>query len=615
MKHQHIHAHPIARNPLMKRADMQQAVQQICEPLQPYFSDSASHIVIGQTTAHYGWKTAGMETFSRPLWGIAPLLAGGGSLSFVDQFVKGIENGTNPQHRGFWGDVADYDQRIVEMAALGLSLGLDRDVFWSRLSEAGQQHLYQWLSQVNQRKTADNNWHLFRVLVNSGFCRLGLPFDETVNDWSLDQLERFYLGDGWYADGETEQRDYYISFAIHYYCLIYAVMMKEQDPERSQLYKERAALFAEDFIYWFASDGSAFPFGRSMTYRFAQTAFWSALAYAEVDVFSYGVMKGIIMRHLRWWMAQPIFDHQGLLTIGYGYPQLIMSENYNAPGSPYWALKAFLVLALDETHPFWQADEAPLPELYRQCVQKQPGMIVNRDSEGKHVYALTSGQYAQGEFEHTPEKYSKFAYSNVFGFNVSKDAYGLVHGAFDSTLALSEQDGYYRMRRTCKTAEVAVDNIYALWRPWRDVEVETWLIPVGLWHVRLHHIKNQRVLDTAEGGFSVAKGEPSDEALSASTVAIQTPYGISGIVSLLGQQTADLVTASPNTNVLFSECPQIPTLTSSLAVGDHWLASAILAHTDAALFADDWQQVPYFISRPKGYDLYAGSQHFFIATS
>ena len=47
-----------------------------------------------------------------------------------------------------------------------------------------------------------------------------------------------------------------------------------------------------------------------------------------------------------------------MLTIGYGYPQQYMAEQYNAPGSPYWGLKVFLLLALPDDHPFWTA-EAP----------------------------------------------------------------------------------------------------------------------------------------------------------------------------------------------------------------------------------------------------------------
>jgi hypothetical protein len=61
-------------------------------------------------------------------------------------------------------------------------------------------------------------------------------------------------------------------------------------------------------------------------------------------------MKGIILRHLRYWMNRPILDKAGILSVGYGYPNLIMAETYNSPGSPYWGLKAYLILALDEGH-------------------------------------------------------------------------------------------------------------------------------------------------------------------------------------------------------------------------------------------------------------------------
>ena len=85
------------------------------------------------------------------------------------------------------------------------------------------------------------------------------------------------------------------------------------------------------------------------------------------------VMKGIIVRNLAWWLARPIFDRDGVLTIGYGYPQMYMAEQYNAPGSPYWGLKVFLLLALPDDHPFWACEAAPLPEeLTRPDVIPQP---------------------------------------------------------------------------------------------------------------------------------------------------------------------------------------------------------------------------------------------------
>ena len=56
-----------------------------------------------------------------------------------------------------------------------------------------------------------------------------------------------------------------------------------------------------------------------------------AFAGAEVPM---GQLKALVLGNLRYWGSQPIFDRGGILTIGYQYPNLIMSERYNAPGSP-----------------------------------------------------------------------------------------------------------------------------------------------------------------------------------------------------------------------------------------------------------------------------------------
>ena len=89
-------------------------------------------------------------------------------------------------------------------------------------------------------------------------------------------------------------------------------------------------------------------------------------------------------------MKQPIFDNGGILTVGYTYPNLLMSETYNAPGSPYWALKAFVFLALPDDHPFWQADEAPFPSLEPvHCIRECDMLICHRSHE---AVALTAGQ-------------------------------------------------------------------------------------------------------------------------------------------------------------------------------------------------------------------------------
>ena len=86
-------------------------------------------------------------------------------------------------------------------------------------------------------------------------------------------------------------------------------------------------------------------------------SFWGALAYAGVELpapLTWGMVKGMVLRHLRWWQKQPdMWSSSGTLTIGYTYPNMYVSnwpippsgyrmsliefqlaENYNSPGSP-----------------------------------------------------------------------------------------------------------------------------------------------------------------------------------------------------------------------------------------------------------------------------------------
>lgn len=133
--------------------------------------------------------------------------------------------------------------------------------------------------------------------------------------------------------------DYYSSsFAIHFLQLLYAKLAGEEEPERAAEFKKRAQINALDLAHYFDETGRAVPFGRSVGYRFAMCSFWGALAYAGVELpkpLTWGMVKGIVLRHLRWWQTQHnIWNSSGTLTLGYSYPNMYMTENYNSPGSP-----------------------------------------------------------------------------------------------------------------------------------------------------------------------------------------------------------------------------------------------------------------------------------------
>jgi hypothetical protein len=574
---------------LSSRQEVVDALLTMLSALDKQFPAGSSGFSLGDTEAHYGAKIAEMEGLSRAMWGVFPLLSGGEATPLADKYIAALKQGTDPESHGYWGKTGPYDQRLVEMAAWGLGLALLQGECLSGFSPRERDNLHRWLNQITDAQMPDSNWNYFAILVQLGFKRAGLPWDQQAIDHRFTLMDAYYLGDGWYSDGPGRPKDYYISMAFHFYGLIYATLNGEDDPERAAVLRERAVLFADDFIYMSAAGGESIPFGRSLTYRFAMVAFWSAVAWSELPVLTPGVVKGIILRHLRWWLSQPIFDRDGILTLGFAYPNLAMCEDYNSPGSPYWALKVFLILALPQSHAFWQADEAPLPELAPKRVIPHAEQILVHTADSRHVYMLTSGQLELNNYVNTEAKYTKFAYSSRFGFTIERGRYGIKHAACDSMLLLSEGDNYFRGRRECDEVAVHDDHIFSRWSPWRDVQVTTWLIPCGEWHLRVHRIHSTRELQSVEGGFAVMKADPHLLTQGAHNgCRLEAENGVSTIVDLspLLKREADCVVTPPNSSVMFAACAAIPMLQKTLPAGEHWLACAVQASISHPDFND-----------------------------
>lgn len=585
------------------RDEMLAYATELAGALPPYASAGGARIRLGVNIAHHDDTAADLEGYARPLWGLAPLAAGGGDFAHWDTWVRGLAAGTDPGHPEYWGAPEGIDQRTVESAALGFALALAPDRLWDPLSGAQKDRAGAWLSRFLDARTPDNNWNFFPVMVSLGLDRVGYAHDRDARHARLDRLESYALADGWYCDGPTEQRDYYIPWAMHFYGLIYAALAGEQDRARTARFRQRAGEFALGFRHWFAADGSAVPYGRSLTYRFAQGSFWGALAYADLDVLPAGEVKGLLMRHLRWWRDRSAATSPGgLLSIGYGYPQPAVAEQYNGPASPYWAMKAFLPLALPAAHPLWTAQEQPLPaDLPDTLVQPPAGAVLLRS--GGDVTLLSGRQHnpwARGG----SAKYAKFAYSTRFGFSLPAGELGLVHGAYDSVLAVSDDAGdepvHFRVREACEDpaageAEGAGDDgtVRSTWRPWPDVEITTWLTAAAPWHLRTHRIRTGRALHTAEGGFAVDRdgGTTAREEAAGRAMATGAAGDLSALVDLDPHSPREgrVIEVLPGTNVL-ARRTALPTLLTRLDPGEHWLRCAVLGAGPEGATA--WQDTP-----------------------
>ena len=492
---------------LNTRKDFEALMHKILQPLLPLYSPGGALLQLGDTGVTYPRRTIGMEGFSRPLWALAPYWLGGGQPGpFAEVYRRGLAAGTDPDGPEYWGSPGDYDQLFVEMAAIACAILEVPAVVWEPLAENEKQDLARWLNTINTHELPHCNWLFFRVLVDLALDSVGMPCDLPQMERDLDEIDSWYVGDGWYTDGTPSikpQRDYYIPWALQYYGVLYSVFAAKRAPARAERFRRRALEFGRQFAFWFDENGAALPYGRSLGYRFGQCAFYSACVFAGLEPLPLPVMKGIIVRNLQWWMEKPIFDRDGVLTIGYTYPQLYMSERYNAPGSPYWGMKSFVVLALPADHPFWSAEAAPLPRMPELYAMQSADLLFQRLPDGQ-VNAYAPAEVEQNEHGQFAEKYAKFVYNTRFGFSASRSYVQLEQAAPDSMLAFVI-DGYTFVRRHSERFQLLGDRLLSQWSPFAGITVTTELIPQGRGHIRRHTVQSNVACTAYDCGFAVPK--------------------------------------------------------------------------------------------------------------
>lgn len=361
-----------------------------------------------------------------------------------------------------------------------------------------------------------------------------------------------------------------------------------------------------------------------MTYRFAMSAFWGAIAFADVELpapLTWGVVKGLQLRNIRYWARQPgAYYPDGTLTIGFNYPNHNMTENYNSPGSPYWCCKSFIALALSPTHPFWMASEEPYPAALLQSTKilQHPLHIVT--NLGGHTFLLSSGQQCSYPVKQSAAKYGKLAYSSAFGYSVPVGNGTLEELGGDNTLALTDDNGEtWKCRRETREARFEDGKwLRSMWYPWNDVEVETWLIAptmeAPLYHLRVHRIKSGRRLSVAEGAFAIYGQGIDGRALEPSEGDTFGTYskngearavsraGVSGIVNMgPGKARRGIaLRTDANSNLIVARAI-LPTLVSDYddSEKDIWLVAAVFGLPSVADgegpakgWKDEWNKRP-----------------------
>ena len=166
----------------------------------------------------------------------------------------------------------------------------------------------------------------------------------------------------------------------------------------------RLRRYLEDVPFLVGADldgqGGAAPLiqGRSLIYRWCTCAPLWAGAFMGVSPVSPGLTRRICSGTVRHFLDRGAAA-DGILTMGWFGEFRPMAQFYSGVGSPYWASKGMLGLALPVDHPVWTADEEPLP-VEREDTHRlipTPGWMVSGTSADGVVRVFNLGTDGENE--------------------------------------------------------------------------------------------------------------------------------------------------------------------------------------------------------------------------
>lgn len=392
-----------------------------------------------------------MEGFTR----LAPLMAawlyGGRSAAVtlctgerVDvaaHLRAGILAGTNPASPEYWGQIGHHDSRMVESADVALAVWLSREQIWDAMSAEERGHVAAWLAGADGKRTVDNNWHLFVVLVDTVLHSLGCPFDPAERSHRYARARSFYRGDGWFSDGPEDKFDYYNVWGFHYAL----DWIRRIDPRWDPTFLDTVRRdLAANFKYFFGPNG--FPImGRSVCYRLATPAALVSASLFDPQLVTPGEARRAMDLAWRYFIRNGAVA-RGNVTQGYFEHDPRILDSYSGPASCLWSLRSLIVaFSLPDGSDFWRGPASPLPVEKGDFVLEMPaiGWRVIGDSAKADVRIELEANAARPEPRLEPvsakdrvlnlllgrgrrpsnlsAKYGRHVYSSVHPFCVDED--------------------------------------------------------------------------------------------------------------------------------------------------------------------------------------------------
>ncbi|WP_410573904.1 DUF2264 domain-containing protein [Amycolatopsis sp. cmx-4-61] len=333
-----------------------------------YRSPTGARIDLPGPASRNGRASDGLEGFARTFLIAGFRVAGEGGADpggFLEHYARGLAAGTDPASPEAWPRPDELGQSKVEAASIALVLQLTRPWLWDRLADAVRYRVVAWLATVIGQPYPPINWVWFRIVVESFLREAGGPWSAADVEEDLAVHASLRRPGGWLSDGDERAYDHYTGWALHLYPLLWTHLFDVTGTLCPGSVRLRWAAdlrrYLDDAVRLVGSDGSPLLQGRSLVYRFAAAApFWVG-AVTGTSALSPGLTRRVAGGMVRHFADRGCGSGDGLLSLGWHHPWPAMRQAYSGPGSPYWAAKGLLGLALPADHPVWTDVEEPLP--------------------------------------------------------------------------------------------------------------------------------------------------------------------------------------------------------------------------------------------------------------
>jgi hypothetical protein len=315
-----------------------------------------------------------MECFGRLMDGIAPWLSlpdddteeGKQRKQLREWALKSYAHAVNPDSPDYllWRNEG---QPLVDAAYIASSFLRAPQQLWYPLDSLTKQRYISEFQQLRRIDPPYTNWLLFSATIETFLLSAGAPYDMYRIHSAIRKVEEWYVGDGWYSDGERFAFDYYNSYVIHpMYVQTLDVLVKRKlilrDKSLASVQKnleiagkrmQRYGIILERLI---SPEGSFPVFGRSMTYRLGVFQPLALLAWKEnlPDELTEGQVRTALTAVMkRMFSLNGNFNEKGFLQLGFAGHQPGLADWYTNNGSMYLTSEVFLPLGLPASHSFW----------------------------------------------------------------------------------------------------------------------------------------------------------------------------------------------------------------------------------------------------------------------